>query len=115
MSTNTYYPQCWVIIELHGTESGIHHKVLAGFPGGYTYGDSWRLSSAIVHIVDRGEFYQIHTYTGSVYYCNKNTEAFNYYTQSIYRQQQIAAKGIEVDYYRMLISDVFYLYENKRD
>jgi hypothetical protein len=115
MSTNTYYPDCWVIVEISGAETKTHHKVLAGFIGGYVHGNSWRLSSAIAKIVDRGEFYEIHNYTGSIYYCDKNTEQFNYYTQSIYQQQQIAAKGIEQEYYRMLISDVLHLYENKHD
>lgn len=115
MSTNTYYPSCWVIVEVTGTETNTHHKVLAGFPGGYTYGNSWRLSSAVAKIVDRVEFYEIYTYTGSAYYCAKNSEAFNYYTQSIYRQQQMLAKNLELEYYQMPISDVVHLYESKHD
>ena len=64
---STYNPDNWVIVKI-----GDDYKVLAGWSGGYLYGDSWRLSSGIVHIKDHSDVLRIYNHSGSCYICRKS-------------------------------------------
>lgn len=64
-----YTPDNWVVIKLNGKDP--HYRVLAGWSGGYTMGDSWRLNSGITKVEEDGWYYYFHGSTGSVYECFK--------------------------------------------
>lgn len=66
-----YYPNCWVVIRMHHKEE-VFYKVLGGWSGSYTQGDSWRLNSGI----EKAEYdivqdvWRFYGSSGSVYVCN---------------------------------------------
>jgi len=67
-----YFPDNWVVLKSTlGDETS--YKVLGGWSGSFTWGDSWRLNSGIVK-VDIGEKYiTFHGHSGSEYVCHKNS------------------------------------------
>jgi hypothetical protein len=67
MSVNT--PHNWVVIKITGEDP--HYRVLGGWSGGYLDGDSWRLNSGIVKVVESPEHYEFYGSSGSVYKCRK--------------------------------------------
>lgn len=79
----TLLPDKWVIVEVNSSQ-GKHRKVLGSWYGGYTGSDSYRFSSGITKIIDRGEHYEIENESGSVYLCNKNAEGMSAFTDSVY-------------------------------
>ena len=78
-------PDKWIII---GKEGSKDFKVLAGWSGGYTAADIWRLSSGITNIDLRDDFYMIHNISGSVYKCAKRSEGFTSLSGSIFETIQ---------------------------
>lgn len=81
-----YIPDVWVIVEIAGNKvvDSPYHRVLAGWSGGYTGSDVWKMNSGITRIVEHENHYSIYGTTGSVYQCNKGCERFNSYTSSIF-------------------------------
>ena len=72
-----YIPDCWVIVKISNADkSKVNYRVLAGWGGGYLHGDSWKLSSGIVKVIDSGDHWDIHNTSGSIYVCGKNSERF---------------------------------------
>lgn len=51
----TYTPDNWVVIKFGGSDP--HYRVLAGWSGGYTTGDSWRMNSGIVQHEFDGDYW----------------------------------------------------------
>lgn len=78
-----YTPDSWVVIRLDGPEIDPLHKVLAGWHGGFTTGDSWRINSGIKEIRDVGDAYEFVGFSDSVYRCFKGAERLSMYTASI--------------------------------
>jgi len=78
-----YYPDVWVIVESQDADSK-HHRVLAGWYGGFAHGDSWKLSSGIERIEEKENYWEIHNASGSVYNCHKTRERWSLLTRSIY-------------------------------
>lgn len=70
MSNNTYTPDNWVIIKIKGDDP--HYRVLAGWSGGYTTGDSWRLNSGITRAEETETHFNFYGASGSCYSCGKN-------------------------------------------
>lgn len=84
---NAYTPDKWVIVELvHGTET--IRKIFGGWYGGYTSGDSWKLSSEITSETDMGEYIAFGMYSGSVYNCYKGSRGMSAYMSSVYAEWQ---------------------------
>ena len=67
----TYTPDNWVVIKFNSDTP--HYKVLAGWSGGYTTGDSWRMNSGIVRVEDQGDRLGFYGASGSCYSCGKNS------------------------------------------
>ena len=67
---NEYMPDNWVVIKFKGDDP--HYRVLAGWSGGYTTGDSWRMNSGIVRVEQTKFLYKFYGSTGSCYVCSKN-------------------------------------------
>ena len=102
-----YHPDVWVIMELTGTEvqEGRYYRVLAGWYGGFAGADSWKASSGIVKIVDCGTYWEIHNFSGSVYYCNKECERLSSYTASILNSF-IASNSDDIAVRQVLLEEV---------
>lgn len=64
----TYTPDNWVIIKIKGDDP--HYKVLAGWSGGYTTGDSWRMNSGITKVEETDDHFLFYGSSGSCYKCH---------------------------------------------
>lgn len=62
-------PDNWVIIHIKGDDP--HYRVLAGWSGGYTQGDSWKLNSGITKVIEEDDYYLFIGSSGSTYACHK--------------------------------------------
>lgn len=81
---STYTPDRWVIVKIQAVGHESYYRILAGWAGGYTSGDSWKLSSGIEKSFDRGDHYEIPNSSGSIYFCYKRAYGLSAYTASIY-------------------------------
>lgn len=66
-----YHPDNWVVIKIMGDDP--HYRVLAGWSGGYTTGDSWRMNSGITRVEQTEYLYRFYGSSGSCYECSKNS------------------------------------------
>jgi hypothetical protein len=69
----TENPDNWVVFKIKGDDP--HYRILAGWSGGYTTGDSWRMNSGITKVeefVDDG-YYNFTGSSGSTYRCGKKS------------------------------------------
>lgn len=76
-----YVPDVWKLVKF--TKDGTY-KVLAGWKGGYTVGDSWRLSSHTIKIEEQAGYYVFHQHSGSVYMCSKTREGYTMLSKSVF-------------------------------
>jgi len=67
MRNITETPERWVILKV-----GTHYRVFAGWRGGYSSGDSWRMNSGIVGVEEDEDYYYFEGHSGSCYQCHKN-------------------------------------------
>ncbi len=81
MSLNV--PDRWVVVEISDDKRYVK-KVLAGWYGGYTGNDSWKLSSGITEEKDCGDYIEFTNNSGSVYKCFKASQGMTSLSQSIY-------------------------------
>lgn len=79
-----YQPDYWKIIKIEYNGDTIY-KLLGHWVGGYANGDTWRLNSGITSINFNKETnqYEVHGYSGSVYFCKATNEHISGYMQSI--------------------------------
>jgi hypothetical protein len=71
MENRMEHPDSWVIVQL---PSKTEYKLLAGYSGGYLYGNSWRLNSGIKSFHETDDNIVFNGYSGSEYCCNKGSE-----------------------------------------
>lgn len=71
---SNYTPDVWVVLEFSAPQlEKPVRKVFAGWYGGYTGGDSWKLNSGITQVrVDDQGHYEFDGYSGSTYCCHFN-------------------------------------------
>lgn len=96
-----YTPDAWVILEILQKGEKLH-KVLAGWRGGYLGQETWQLNSGIVKICDKDSYWEIVGYSGSVYYCYKDSCGLTSLTSgvlhSMYKKSELLQVSItEVD------------------
>lgn len=95
-----YNPDVWTIVEISGSDvEDTYYRVLAGWYGGYTRGDSWKMNSGITKIVEHTHFFEVHGSSGSIYNLTKGSERFSNYTHSVYSgyaEQNTEALSINV-------------------
>lgn len=85
MSNNVYTPDRWVLLELIDQETGTSvTKVFGGWGGGYLNGDSWKLSSGVVEVEDRDDYWEFINVSGSVYRCRKVSQGMTGYMTQVY-------------------------------
>lgn len=87
-----YHPDNWVIVKFESTDATFY-KVLAGWHGGFAYGDSWRMNSGISKVEENDGVYSFFGSSGSVYVCHKNSERFSMMTSEIF--QNLIERGKE--------------------
>ena len=80
---NTHTPDTWSILLFDSPTYGKIHKVFGGWYGGFTQGDSWKLSSGMKDLVDEGDFYSSMQESGSVYHLHKGLEKLSGYQLSM--------------------------------
>ena len=80
----TYNPDSWVVVKC---PTDGHMRVLAGWFGGYTQSDSWRINSGITKCeeTERGTF-KFYGSSGSVYSCNKDSYGLRRNNASVWYQ-----------------------------
>ena len=84
---SNYTPDVWVVLEFDAPslETPLR-KVFAGWYGGFTGSNSWKLNSGITQVRIDGERYEFDGYSGSTYTCHAN----NYHMSSL--MQDVLAK-----------------------
>lgn len=83
---STYFPDNWVIIKLKGDDP--HYRVLAGWSGGYTTGDSWRMNSGITRVEENEHVYSFYGSSSSCYVCGKQSYGLRMNNAYIWNQLQ---------------------------
>lgn len=79
-----YQPDNWVILKITGDDP--HYKVLGGWSGGYTSGDSWRMNSGITRVEETETSFKFYGYSGSIYECQKRSYGLRMNNVHIYKQ-----------------------------
>lgn len=81
---SSYTPDRWVMLEITGKGSEPIRKIFAGWYGGFTGGDSWKLNSGVTNIrVDDSGHYEFDGQSGSTYHCHVNTHGMSGYMFSV--------------------------------
>lgn len=80
-----YTPDNWVVLKIKN-EGETLYKVLAGWSGGYLYGDSWRMNSGVTEVTEDGDYLLFHGYSGSVYRCHKDNCRLTMANSGVYNQ-----------------------------
>lgn len=83
---SNYTPDNWVIIKIKGDDP--HYRVLAGWSGGYLYGDSWRMNSGITGVEKQANLWGFYGASGSVYWCHQGGYGLRMNNRSIWSQLQ---------------------------
>lgn len=88
MTTNDiYHPDNWVVIRIQLNEHAFPiYKVIAGWSGSYTTGDSWRMNSGITRVEAAGKYWRFYGSSGSCYVCHKEQYQLRMNNAGIYNQ-----------------------------
>jgi len=78
-----YNPDNWVVVKC---PTDGHMRVLAGWSGGYTQGDYWRMNSGITECEETEDTFEFHGSSKSVYSCNKGSYCLRMNNVSVWRQ-----------------------------
>jgi hypothetical protein len=91
----TYNPDNWVVIKFKGYDP--HYRVLAGWSGGYTTGDSWRMNSGIVRHEFDGGYWYFYGSSGSCYKCYVDSYCLRMNNAHIWSQlQELHGEKVEM-------------------
>ncbi len=88
-------PDVWVILKITPSDDASIYKVLAGWHGGLTEPDTWRLNSGIVSVEETSNELLFRGHSGSIYACNKATYCTSSLMQSVYESWVEKAPEIE--------------------
>jgi len=90
-----YTPDNWVVIKIK--VGNPHYRVLAGWSGGYTTGDSWKLNSGIIKVKEDDRSYHFYGLSGSVYCCGKESYTLRMNTAPTWAKlQEIHGGKVEI-------------------
>lgn len=82
-----YYPHNWVVLKLKAGKGAFPvYKVLAGWSGGYTTGDSWRMNSGISKVTKEDEYFKFWGESGSCYVCHKDSYRLTMANSGVYNK-----------------------------
>jgi hypothetical protein len=79
-----YYPDVWVVVKVIPESDPVVYRILAGWFGGFTQGDSWKINSGIVGYSVEENHIRFKGYSGSDYVCHKNCERTTSMTHHIF-------------------------------
>ena len=80
-----YTPDVWVVLEFTSPKlEKPTRKVFAGWYGGFTGSNSWKLNSGITEVRKNGDWWEFDGYSGSTYCCHKNNYHMSGLMQGIY-------------------------------
>lgn len=83
--SRVYTPDSWRVVEFtYGDEKEPLRKVFAGWYGGFTQGDSWKLSSGIIKTTEFDNRYEFENHSGSTYVCFKAAQRMSGYMMQVY-------------------------------
>ena len=70
-----YKPDYWILVLFESEDYGKTYKILASWNGGFTHGNSWKLSSGVESFeLLENNVYESKQTTGSVYMLNPSSE-----------------------------------------
>jgi hypothetical protein len=81
---STYTPDRWVLVKIQAVGHEPYYRVLASWYGGFTQGDSWKLSSGVEKSIDHGTHYEFPQSSGSIYMCHKGAHGMSMYTSGVF-------------------------------
>jgi hypothetical protein len=81
-----YFPDNWVVIKFKGDDP--RYRILAGWSGGYTTGNSWRMNSGIVRVTEDEHCFNFYGASGSCYQCRKTAYCLRMNNAYIWSQLQ---------------------------
>lgn len=86
-----YTPDRWKVLRFD-YKGDVIDKVFAGWYGGFTSGDSWKLSSGITETKEFEDRYEFVNHSGSTYICHKSAEGMGGYMMQVFSsfEKQIA-------------------------
>lgn len=101
---NVYKPDRWVVVEFT-TPTETYKKVFAGWYGGFTGGDSWKLNSGITATRIYKDLFEFDGYSGSMYQCNRHNYGMSSYMCNIWsswlkqaeNQEGVSLRVLELD------------------
>lgn len=99
-----YTPDTWMVVEITSRDTTLY-KVFAGWYGGYTSGDSWKLNSGITETFRNGDNFEFVGYSGSKYICNIRDYKLSLYQQSVLETWLQDAKSTKAFNIRLLSID----------
>lgn len=89
-----YYPDAWVIVKIENGDD-TYYKLLAGWYGGYTGSDEWRLNSGITSYEISDTMVVFKGYSDSTYHVKQRGEGMTSLMSSIYND--INKKSADAD------------------
>ena len=91
---NTYTPRNWVVLEITYDGETIR-KVFGGWLGGFSTGDSWKLSSGITSVEEFDDYFEFTNVSGSIYVCYKDKQQMSLYQATLLTGWQEALRDSE--------------------
>lgn len=92
---DVYTPDCWELVKITNDAGESHYRVIAGWFGGYTGSDSWKLSSGILSATLKDDVYVFPQFSGSTYVGHKSIRRLNSMTARIL--QSYAESGLNIE------------------
>jgi hypothetical protein len=95
----SYRPDKWVILKVLMKDGTLLHKVLAGWRGGFSGRDFWRINSGIICVCDTGEELVFHGYSGSTYVCHRSAYGTTTLSNAVFQdiRKRFEAEGVQVE------------------
>lgn len=89
-------------------------KLFRSYDGAFAIGESWMLNSGCTKIIPVDDYWQVHGYSGSIYYIRSEQGRLNSYTSGIYRSIIKKLEDADVHVREISLQEVIeYLEEDK--
>lgn len=93
---SVYTPDVWEIVKITNPKGVSHYRILAGWFGGFTGSNSWKLSSGILSASLDEIAYSFPQHSGSTYVCFESSRKLNSMTHSILAHYKDSGLDIEI-------------------
>ncbi len=78
-----YNPTRWAILSFDMDDGTKLYKIIGSWYGGYTGGDSWKISSGITNVDVLEDHFSVTNHSGSIYKFGKTGYGMSNYTASV--------------------------------